>query len=204
MIVCLAVFPPCEGRGTEAEALEGAQQVEAAVLGFGFRMNDLRQLAGERHFASNRPQVVRVLGTLISRRRSWKPERVTTVSSQFAFMWVRLSCCSEVTFAYTVREKTLRNIHIQPPEFTKTCRVMSVMSEAGRMSRTSDSWYFLLKWALIAALCAFFWAFIASRSFLQTQQTETEIHLMYCRQGVIKETMLPQHRVLQVTSLNKQ
>lgn len=70
MIVCLAVFPPCEGRGTEAEALEGTQQVEAAVLGFGFGMNDLRQLAGNRHFASNRPQVVHVLGTLISRRRS--------------------------------------------------------------------------------------------------------------------------------------
>ncbi len=59
------MLPPCECRGTEVEALEGAQQVEAAVLGFGFRMDDLRQLMGERHFPSNRPQVVCVLGTLV-------------------------------------------------------------------------------------------------------------------------------------------
>lgn len=43
----LAVFPPCERPRAEAEALEGSQQVEAAVLGFGFRMNDPRQLVGE-------------------------------------------------------------------------------------------------------------------------------------------------------------
>ena len=38
---------PCECRCAEAEALEGAQQVEAVVLAFGFGMNDLGQLVGE-------------------------------------------------------------------------------------------------------------------------------------------------------------
>lgn len=51
-------------RPADAESLKGAQQVEAVVLGFGFRMNHLRQLRGERHFAANRPQVVCVLGAL--------------------------------------------------------------------------------------------------------------------------------------------
>lgn len=59
------MFPPRERRCAEVEALKGAQQVEAAALGFGFRMNDLRQLAGERYFPTNRPQVVFVPGVLI-------------------------------------------------------------------------------------------------------------------------------------------
>lgn len=70
-----AVLPPCERRGAEAEALKGAQQVEAFVLGFAFRMNNLRQLAGERHFPSNWPQMVRVLRVLNhdgkNRRERW-------------------------------------------------------------------------------------------------------------------------------------
>lgn len=63
----LAVCPPCERRSAEAEALKGAQQVEAVVLGFGFRMNDLGQLVGKWHFPANRPQVVCVFGALIRR-----------------------------------------------------------------------------------------------------------------------------------------
>lgn len=54
----LAVFPPRDQRRVKTEALKGAQQVEAIVLAFGLRMNELRQLAGERHFPSGRPQVV--------------------------------------------------------------------------------------------------------------------------------------------------
>lgn len=68
------MFSPCERRCAEAEALEGTQQVEAVVLGFGFRMNDLRQLMGERHFPSNRPQVVHVLGTLIVKEKQQKKQ----------------------------------------------------------------------------------------------------------------------------------
>lgn len=58
------MIPACEHRWAEAEALKGAQQVEAVVLGFSFRINHLRQLVGERHFPSNSPQVVCVLGVL--------------------------------------------------------------------------------------------------------------------------------------------
>lgn len=68
------MFSPSERRCAEAEALEGPQQVEAVVLGFGFRMNDLRQLMGERHFPSNRPQVVHVLWTLIMKENQKKKQ----------------------------------------------------------------------------------------------------------------------------------
>lgn len=60
----LAVFLACKYHFAKAEAFKGAEQVEAVVLGFGFRMNDLRQLVGERHFTSNRPQLVCVLRVL--------------------------------------------------------------------------------------------------------------------------------------------
>lgn len=96
------------------------------------------------------------------------------------------------------RSKNKKN----PFKVTKTCRITSsakVREELWK-SETSDSWYFLLKWALIAALCAFFWAFTVSRSFLQTQQTETQIHLTCCRQEVIRAMFLPQHRWLEFTS----
>lgn len=59
-----AVFPSRQHRWAKAEALKGAEQVEAVILGLGFRMNDLRQLVGERHFPSNRPQVVSIHGVL--------------------------------------------------------------------------------------------------------------------------------------------
>lgn len=59
-----AVFPSRQHRRAKAEALKGAEQVEAVILGLGFRMNDLRQLVGERHFPSNRPQVVSIHGVL--------------------------------------------------------------------------------------------------------------------------------------------
>lgn len=68
------MIPPCERRCAEAEALKGAQQVEAVVLGFGFRMNHLRQLMGERHFPSNRPQVVCVPGVLNHGRNTEEKE----------------------------------------------------------------------------------------------------------------------------------
>ena len=71
----LAVFIPCERRCAEAEALEGAQQVEAVVLAFAFGMNDLGELVGERHLPSNGPQVVGVLGTL-SMKGKQKKSRV--------------------------------------------------------------------------------------------------------------------------------
>ena len=64
--------PLCERGRAEAEALEGAQQVEAVVLGSVFRMNDLRQLVGERHFPSNRPQTVCVLAALIMTKKQEK------------------------------------------------------------------------------------------------------------------------------------
>lgn len=60
---CLAVR-----RCAEAEALEGAQQTEAAVLGFGFWMDDLGQLMWQRHSPTNRPQMVRVLGVLMEKQ----------------------------------------------------------------------------------------------------------------------------------------
>lgn len=69
------MFLPCECRCAEAEALEGGQQVEAVVLAFGFRMNDLGQLVGERHLPSNGPQMVGVLGTL-SVKEKQKKKRV--------------------------------------------------------------------------------------------------------------------------------
>lgn len=59
-----AGFPSYKHSPADAEALEGAQQVEAVVLGFGFRMNHFGQLRGERYFAASRPQVVRVLRAL--------------------------------------------------------------------------------------------------------------------------------------------
>lgn len=52
-------------RRANAEALEGAQQTEAGVLGFGVGMDDLGQLAGERQLPPNRPQAAGVLGVLI-------------------------------------------------------------------------------------------------------------------------------------------
>lgn len=52
-------------RRANAEALEGTQQIEARVLGIGFRMDDLRQLAGERRLPSDSPKAVLVLGVLI-------------------------------------------------------------------------------------------------------------------------------------------
>lgn len=55
----------CERRRVEAEALESAQQVEAAVLALGFGMDDLGQLAGQRHLPPDRSQVVDVLGALV-------------------------------------------------------------------------------------------------------------------------------------------
>lgn len=54
-----------ERRRADAEALEGAQQIEAGVLGFGVRMDDLGQLAGERQLPPNSPQTARILGVLI-------------------------------------------------------------------------------------------------------------------------------------------
>lgn len=59
-----AGFPPCKNCRADAEALKGAQQTEAIVLGFGFRMNNLRQLVGERYVSASRPQVVCVLWVL--------------------------------------------------------------------------------------------------------------------------------------------
>lgn len=54
-----------ERRRADAEALEGAQEAEAGVLGFGLRTDDLGQLAGERQLPPNRPQAAGVLGALI-------------------------------------------------------------------------------------------------------------------------------------------
>lgn len=59
-----AGFPSRKQSPADAEALEGAKQVEAVVLGSGFGMNHLRQLRGERYFAANRPQVVCILRAL--------------------------------------------------------------------------------------------------------------------------------------------
>lgn len=53
-----------ERRRADAEALEGAQQAEAGVLGSGVRMNDLGQLVGEGQLPPNRPQAAGVLGVL--------------------------------------------------------------------------------------------------------------------------------------------
>lgn len=55
----------CERRRVEAEALESAQQVEAAVLALGFGMDDLGQLVGQRHLPPDRSQVVDVPGALV-------------------------------------------------------------------------------------------------------------------------------------------
>ena len=79
----LAVLPPCEPRCVEAEALKGAQQVEAVVLGFGFRMNDLGQPSGERHFPSHRPQVPHVLRALMEKQSR------KTVKGPSDWQWVR-------------------------------------------------------------------------------------------------------------------
>lgn len=58
------MFPPAERRRAEAEALEGAQQVEAAVLAPFLRVDDLGKLAGQRHLPPDGPQVAGVLGAL--------------------------------------------------------------------------------------------------------------------------------------------
>lgn len=55
---------PGERRRADAEALEGAQQAEAGVLGFGFRMDDLGQLPRERQLPPGGPQAAGVLGVL--------------------------------------------------------------------------------------------------------------------------------------------
>lgn len=61
-------------RRANAEALEGTQQVEASVLGIGFRMDDLRQLAGERQLPPDSPKALGVLGVLIVKeKQQFKP-----------------------------------------------------------------------------------------------------------------------------------
>lgn len=55
-------------RLSDAEALEGAQQTEVGVLGFGLRTDDLGQLAGERQLPPNGPQASRVLGVLTAKK----------------------------------------------------------------------------------------------------------------------------------------
>lgn len=59
-----AVLPPVERRRAEAEALEGAQQVEAAVLALPLGVDDLGELAGQRHLPTDGAQVAGVLGAL--------------------------------------------------------------------------------------------------------------------------------------------
>lgn len=78
------MFFLCERHCAEAEALEGTQQVEAVVLGFGLGMNDLRQLTGERRFPSDRPQVVHVLGTLTMKpKQKKKPMKASTSNTKY-------------------------------------------------------------------------------------------------------------------------
>lgn len=55
-------------RWAEAEALEGAQQVEAAVLAPALGVDDLGELAGQRHLPPEGAQVAGVLGALGQRK----------------------------------------------------------------------------------------------------------------------------------------
>lgn len=59
-----AVFLHGERRRAEAEALEGAQQVEAAVLAPALGVDDLGELARQRHLPPDGAQVAGVLGAL--------------------------------------------------------------------------------------------------------------------------------------------
>lgn len=63
-----AAAASCDGGGVEAEALEGGEQVEVAVLALGIRANDLGELGRERHLPSHRPQVARVLVALTGQK----------------------------------------------------------------------------------------------------------------------------------------
>lgn len=103
----LAVFPPCECCCAEAEALKGAQQVEAVILGFGFRMNDLRQLAGERHFPSYSPQVACVLWALIIKKKKQKKtiERLN-VWQIIRNWWAKLTTHLSTLLMYSLHQHT--------------------------------------------------------------------------------------------------
>lgn len=59
-----AVFCAGERRRAEAEALEGAEQVEAAVLALALGVDDLGELAGQRHLPPDGAQMAGVLGAL--------------------------------------------------------------------------------------------------------------------------------------------
>lgn len=86
-----AVLPPAERRRAEAEALEGAEQVEAAVLAPALGVDDLGELAGQRHLPPDGAQVAGVLGALGQRQRrqdsfkSLKPSRRFDMLALFSF-----------------------------------------------------------------------------------------------------------------------
>lgn len=59
-----AVLRAAERRRAEAEALEGAEQVEAAFLALALGVDDLGELAGQRHLPPDGAQMAGVLGAL--------------------------------------------------------------------------------------------------------------------------------------------
>lgn len=59
-----AVLRAAERRRAEAEALEGAEQVEAAILALPLGVDDLGELAGQRHLPPDGAQMAGVLGAL--------------------------------------------------------------------------------------------------------------------------------------------
>lgn len=70
-----APVPLGERRRADAEALEGAQQAEAGVLGSGVRMDDPGQLVGEGQLPPHRPQAAGVPGVLSGDGKRREPTR---------------------------------------------------------------------------------------------------------------------------------